>query len=102
METYFKNLTAEDGTKERLIQDLRILMHDAEDLIAAAGKHLPEKSKEQLMVALERFKTTCQRMEREAVSAARSADRMIREHPYESIGVAFGVGVLIGVLLHRD
>jgi ElaB/YqjD/DUF883 family membrane-anchored ribosome-binding protein len=102
METYFKNLTAEDGTKERLIQDLRILMHDAEDLIAATGKNLPEKSKEQLMLALEKFKSTCQRMEQEAVSAAKSADRIIRDHPYHSIGLAFGFGVLIGALLNRD
>ena len=27
--------------------------------------------------------------------------KTIREHPYESIGVAFGVGLLIGVLVGR-
>ena len=34
-------------------------------------------------------------------ASARATDRAIREHPYESIGIAFGVGVLIGVLINR-
>jgi len=29
------------------------------------------------------------------------ADAVIREHPYEALGVAFGVGLLIGVLVVR-
>ena len=32
---------------------------------------------------------------------AKVADKTIREHPYESVGVAFGVGLLIGVLVGR-
>ena len=35
------------------------------------------------------------------VASAKATDRAIREHPYESLGVAFGVGVLIGVLIAR-
>jgi ElaB/YqjD/DUF883 family membrane-anchored ribosome-binding protein len=102
METFFKNMTAEDGSKERLIHDLRTLVHDAEELIQATGRDVSARSKEQLIGALERFKDTCQRVEKEAVSVARSTDRIIREHPYPSIGIAFGVGVLLGVLITRD
>jgi ElaB/YqjD/DUF883 family membrane-anchored ribosome-binding protein len=36
-----------------------------------------------------------------AKAAAKKADVVIRDHPYESIGVAFGVGLLIGVLVAR-
>ena len=32
---------------------------------------------------------------------ALGADVVIRDHPYQSIGIAFGVGVLIGVLVAR-
>ena len=32
---------------------------------------------------------------------AKKTDEAIRSHPYESIGIAFGVGVLIGVLIGR-
>ena len=32
---------------------------------------------------------------------AMKTDEAIRSHPYESIGIAFGVGVLIGVVIGR-
>lgn len=35
------------------------------------------------------------------VAGAKATDRTIREHPYESLGVAFGLGVLIGVMIAR-
>ena len=36
-----------------------------------------------------------------AKAAAKRADNVIRDHPYESIGVAFGIGLLVGVLVRR-
>ncbi len=42
-----------------------------------------------------------QRAEEKAVERARAADKVIREHPYQTIGLAFGLGVLIGVLARR-
>ena len=33
--------------------------------------------------------------------AAKATDQVIRGHPYESIGIALGVGLLIGVLAGR-
>jgi ElaB/YqjD/DUF883 family membrane-anchored ribosome-binding protein len=54
-----------------------------------------------LSSALAAAKETCQRVEEKAVAGAKVADKTIREHPYESIGVAFGVGLLIGVLVGR-
>jgi len=32
---------------------------------------------------------------------AKAADRVIRDHPYQTIGIAFGLGLLIGVLARR-
>lgn len=40
---------------------------------------------------------------KEKVSAcAQATDQAIREKPYHSIGIALGLGVLIGMLLNRD
>jgi ElaB/YqjD/DUF883 family membrane-anchored ribosome-binding protein len=40
---------------------------------------------------------------REKVSAcAQATDRTIREKPYQSIGIALGLGVLIGMILNRN
>lgn len=33
---------------------------------------------------------------------AQATDRVIREKPYQSIGIALGLGVLIGMLLNRS
>ena len=33
--------------------------------------------------------------------SAKATDQAIRENPYKSIGIAFGVGALIGYLLSR-
>jgi ElaB/YqjD/DUF883 family membrane-anchored ribosome-binding protein len=35
-------------------------------------------------------------------ACAQATDRAIREKPYQSIGIAIGLGVLIGMLLNRD
>jgi len=102
METYFQNMTAEEGSKDKLVHDLNVLVHDAEELIKVTGRNLSEKSKEQLIVALDRFKTTCGKLEQEAATAAKATDKLIRENPLTSIGVAFGIGLLLGVLITRD
>lgn len=102
METFFKNMTGEEGTKQRLVKDLITLVHDAEDLVKATGGDIAEKSKKEIMEALERVKASCQRLEEQAATTLRAADRAIRKHPYESMGIALGVGVVVGVLLNRD
>jgi ElaB/YqjD/DUF883 family membrane-anchored ribosome-binding protein len=102
METYFSNMTAGDGTKEKLVQDLATLVNDAEELVKATGGQLADKSKTELVAALDQVKASCRTMQNRAIAGARSADRVIREHPYQSLGIAFGVGLLIGVLVNRD
>jgi ElaB/YqjD/DUF883 family membrane-anchored ribosome-binding protein len=102
METFFKNIAGEEGSKQRLVQDLITLVHDAEELVKATGGDIAEKSKEEIMEALERVKASCRRLEEQAVTTLRAADQVIRKHPYESMGVVFAVGVLLGVLVNRD
>jgi ElaB/YqjD/DUF883 family membrane-anchored ribosome-binding protein len=47
------------------------------------------------------LKAMIQRAEKKAVEQAKAADRVVRDHPYETIGVAFGLGLLIGILARR-
>jgi len=102
METFFKNLSAEDGTTEKLIQDLNLMIGDAEELVKDTGGKLASKSKEELIAGLEKLKTSCRRIEQKASAGAQRADRVIRDNPYQSVGLAFGVGLLLGVLIGRD
>jgi ElaB/YqjD/DUF883 family membrane-anchored ribosome-binding protein len=93
-----------EQANERLARDLKALMHDAEDLMKATAGQAGDKVSEmrsRLATALESAKATCHRMEEKTVAAAKATDRTIREHPYESLGVAFGVGLLVGVLVGR-
>lgn len=102
MEIYFKNMTTEEVPTERLVEDLMKLIYDAEDLVKAAGGHLVDQRKEQLSTALDRLKASCNRIQESATASARATERLIRRHPYPSVGIALGVGVLLGVLLKRD
>ena len=93
-----------DQTKERLAGDLKAVVRDAEELMKATAGQAGEKLAEvrtRLAAALESAKATCQRLEEKTIAAAKATDRTIREHPYESIGIAFGVGLLVGVLVAR-
>ncbi len=106
METTMPQVTDSAGgvTREKLAQDLRVLIRDAEALLKAgatdAGSKL-EELKARLQTSLSQMKDTCQHLEEKVVAGAKATDKIIRDHPYESLGVAFGVGVLLGVLLAR-
>ena len=54
-----------------------------------------------LEAATEKAKEVCQRLQDETVAAAKATDKAVREHPYQAIGIAFGVGLLIGVVVTR-
>lgn len=89
---------------QRLATDLKLVMRDAEDLLKATAGEVGDKVKEvrgRLTKALQSAKDTCERLQEKTVDAAKATDHVIREHPYESIGIAFGVGLLIGVLVGR-
>jgi ElaB/YqjD/DUF883 family membrane-anchored ribosome-binding protein len=50
---------------------------------------------------LEEVKGMIQRAQEKAVDRAKAADKVIRDNPYQTIGLAFGLGLLIGVLIRR-
>lgn len=110
METHFENLSQAQSiiARERVVEDLKTLARDSEALLKATAGDLSEKAKgarARLAAALERAKVTCADLQEQTIAsakaAAQKADVVIRDHPYESIGVAFAVGVLVGVLVAR-
>ena len=110
METHFENMEQAQSVmaRERVLRDLKTLVHDAEDLLKATADDLSEKAKgarARLAGALERAKATCAELQEQTIisaeAAAKKADQVIRNHPYESVGAGFGLGLLIGVLVAR-
>jgi ElaB/YqjD/DUF883 family membrane-anchored ribosome-binding protein len=51
--------------------------------------------------ATEKAKEVGKSLQEQTVAAAKATDEAVREHPYQAIGIAFGVGLLIGVLATR-
>lgn len=110
METNHEAIEMAPGVsaRERVLSDLQTLTRDAEDLLKATSSDASEKAKEarsRVSSALERAKASCAQMQEKSIAtakaAAKNADTVIRNHPYESIGVAFGVGLLLGVVASR-
>jgi ElaB/YqjD/DUF883 family membrane-anchored ribosome-binding protein len=97
-------LGGENVTREKLVSDLKTVAQDAESLLKETAGDLGEKAQEaraRLSVALQRAKETCCKVQEKAIAGAKAADKCVREHPYPAIGIAFGVGVLIGLLIKR-
>ena len=93
-----------EASREKVVADFKTLMHDAEELVKVTADDLGEKAKdarERLKVAISKAKESCSGWEDKAAAGAKATDKVIREHPYESLGVAFGVGLLLGVLINR-
>lgn len=92
-------------TKDRLLTDLRNVVSDSEELLKELAGELTDRGKqarERLMTSLQSAKTSCGSVQERARAGIDATDAVVRENPYASLGVAFGVGVLLGVLLFRD
>jgi ElaB/YqjD/DUF883 family membrane-anchored ribosome-binding protein len=88
------------------------LIDQLEDLAVEAGHLMKEATEETVKKQLGAFKERMQDIsyrlkgyyedvEQAVISGARTTDRTIRNHPYESMAVALAVGVLIGALLRN-
>jgi len=89
---------------EKLLKDLKTVVHDGEELLKAGMHDLSERgvaARERLAAALDVAKETRRKLEVRVKAGAQATDRMVREHPYHSVGAAFGAGLLIGILLNR-
>ena len=89
-----------EQANERLTGSLKTVARDAdESRTGTAGQAVEPRNR--LAAAVDATNGTCQRVEDETVAALQATDRCIRAHPYEAIGVAFGLGLCIGLLLGR-
>lgn len=84
--------------------ELGTLVEDAHALLAATAHVAEDKvieARKRLTLALEKGKDAWNEVQERAVAGAKAADQTIREHPYQSIGIAFGVGAIMALLLTR-
>jgi len=80
-----------------LAEDARALMAATADV---AGEKVSEARK-RLAAALASGKQILGRVKDKAVEGAKATDEAVREHPYQAVAVAFGVGAIVGYLVSR-
>jgi ElaB/YqjD/DUF883 family membrane-anchored ribosome-binding protein len=97
-----------DAMTADLKQDLRNMVNDTEQLLKAAARSGDDGLHDlrlRLESQLRHLRAQLGDLEADAVArareAARSADQTVRAHPYEAIGLAAAVGLLIGFLVAR-
>jgi ElaB/YqjD/DUF883 family membrane-anchored ribosome-binding protein len=98
----FMNETTVEGNQ--LTDIHKTVAQDAESFVKETATGLSEKAREaraRLAASLASAKANMHKFNEKAVEGAKATDRVIRDHPYPSIGVAFGIGILIGVLVTR-
>jgi len=97
-------MNTSDINTDRLVSDLKTVTKDAEELLKTVSGDKANGSQDmrmRLSAAIESAKATYRSLEEKTVAGAKATDKVIREHPYESLGVAFGLGLLVGVLVTR-
>jgi ElaB/YqjD/DUF883 family membrane-anchored ribosome-binding protein len=93
---------------DKLMQDLRTVVTDAEELLKATASQTGERvekvrarAEESLRAARARILEAGHAAEVRAREAAREVDHQVREHPWTAVAVAAGVGLIVGILLGR-
>ncbi|MCX6955412.1 MAG: hypothetical protein NTV51_24955 [Verrucomicrobia bacterium] len=93
-------------TPYQIIAHISQLMDEAEAMLV--GPHLPAPGPEavELRSRLETIRTELVRLStrtiNQVVDGAKATDDAIRAHPYRSLAIALGAGVLLGTCLRRD
>ncbi len=95
-------------SKEKLMQDLRVVVADAEELLRAtagqAGEKVSavrERIQENLDAAKERLAVAQEHVAEKTRQAAMATDEYVHENPWKAVGIAAGVGLIVGMLISR-
>lgn len=103
-----KAATPVEVSKEQLVQDFKVLVADAEALLKATASQSGEavtamraRVGESLAVAKDKL-TEVERLALDkAKAAAVATDEYVHEKPWHAVGIAAGVGLIIGLLIGR-
>lgn len=93
-----------EKTNSNTADDLRALLQEAEQALSNATGEAGDKFDElrsRLRSALDNGKFSLERIRSEAARRAHQADQLVRENPYYAVGIAAGVGAIVGLLVSR-
>ena len=97
-----------DESRDKLVADLRAVIADAEDYLAASVGQAGEAytvARRKLERRLDTAKAQAAEAQRSLIgktrAAARAADGYVHENPWQSLALAAGAGLLAGLLISR-
>jgi ElaB/YqjD/DUF883 family membrane-anchored ribosome-binding protein len=95
-------------SKEKLMEDLRLVVSDAEELLRATANQAGEgaaavraRIQENLLTVKESLADAETAVLERTRQAAKVADQYVHDNPWKAIGIAAGVGALVGMLIAR-
>lgn len=101
-------ITAGQVSREKLMEDLRMVVADADELLRATANQTGEqivaaraKASESLQAARLRLAEAQASAIERARLAARTTDDYVHANPWQSVGIAATLGVLLGALIFR-
>jgi ElaB/YqjD/DUF883 family membrane-anchored ribosome-binding protein len=99
---------ADQSARDRLAHSLQQMVDEAEHLLANAQRtgsdqfnHARDKFEDQLRHAKSELGELQDSAMHNARRAARATDHAVHDHPYAAMGLAGGVGLLLGMLITR-
>ena len=99
-----KQQTAAPSPKE-LLTELQGLVVEAQSMVVDAvsenSAEALEHLRERFSAAQERFVALCDQTKEKVLAGAKYTDTRIRDNPYQSVAIALGVGVIVGLLATR-
>jgi len=106
--TELQEIEMKQVTTDKLIEDLQVVVSDAEELLKATAGQAGEKvaaarARAQASVDAAKVRMTAvgAKVGERSREAAKATDEYVHQNPWSSIGVAAGLGVLLGYLIGR-
>jgi ElaB/YqjD/DUF883 family membrane-anchored ribosome-binding protein len=100
--------TSTTSQRDKLMADLRVVLADAEELLKLTANQAGERvgaARERVQASLEKAKVRLAELEALAAErtriAAKATDEFVHEHPWKAVGIAAGVGLIVGLLIGR-
>ena len=96
------------ANRDKLVQDMRVVISDAEDLLRATANQAGEKiavARERIQDSLHQAKVKLAEAEalvtERAKQAARYTEEYVQENPWRAVGIAAGIGLVLGLIITR-
>lgn len=103
-----KHVNALSGQKDKLVDDIKLVVTDAEELLRKAKTSSAEgysavrvELEDRLSNSIVRLQEVQEELRARARQAARATDEYVHDNPWKSMGYVAVAGLIVGLLLTR-